>query len=75
MKQTILRTYFSLNLGTPLPPPPPPKKKLFASRKAPKNDEKCYLLHFKSFFRFQDIEIFASTFFLSCRKNGLIRNL
>ena len=37
-----------------------------------KIDEKCFLLHFKSSFRSQDIEVFVLTFW-SCRENGLIR--
>ena len=34
-----------------------------------KNDEKCYLLHLKSSFRSQDIQVFFTAFW-SCRKNG-----
>ena len=37
-----------------------------------KNDEKCFLYHFKSSFHSQDIQIFVLTFW-SCRKKGFIR--
>ena len=39
-----------------------------------KIDEKCFLFQLKSFFVSQDIYIFV-TFFWSCRRNGLIRNI
>ena len=52
-----------------------PKKMLYLLQwKLFKNDEKSFLLHFKSFFRSQDIEIFVLTFW-SCRKNSLIRKI
>ena len=38
------------------------------------NDEKWFLFHLKSFFRPQDISVFAMTFW-SCRKNSLIRKI
>ena len=34
-----------------------------------KNDEKCFIFHFKRSFRFQDIYIFLGTF-RSCRKTA-----
>ena len=39
-----------------------------------KNDEKCFLFHFKSYFRPQDIKVFVMTF-CSCRIMGLIRKI
>ena len=36
--------------------------------------ENCFLVHLKSSFRSQDIQIFVLTFW-SCRKNGLIRKI
>ena len=42
----------------------PSKKILFylLRRKLFKNDYKCFLFHFKSSFRYQDIQIFIITF-------------
>ena len=51
-----------------------PNKLLFASMTALKNDEKCFLFHLKSSFRFQNICIFILAFW-SYRKNGLIRKI
>ena len=47
------------------------KTLLFASLKALKNYEKCFLFHLKSSLRSQ---VFLLTFW-SCRKNGLIRKI
>ena len=49
----------------------PKKTLLFASLKALKNYEKCFLFHLKSSLRSQ---VFLLTFW-SCRKNGLIRKI
>ena len=52
-----------------------PKKIVICLIESPlKNDEKCFLFHLKSSFRFQDILVFVTTFW-SCRKNGLIRKI
>ena len=45
---------------------------IFSNWKSFKNDEKWFLFHDKSSFRFQDIYVFVLTLW-SCIKNGLIR--
>ena len=39
-----------------------------------KSNEKCFLFHIKSSSRFQDIQVFITTFW-SCSKNGLIKKI
>ena len=52
-----------------------PKKIVsFASLKALKNDEKCFLFHRKSSFRSQDIKVFAMNF-RSCREKDSVRKM
>ena len=54
-----------------------PKKLCYLLNWKPfKNDEKSFLFHLKSFFRFQGIcfAVFVATFW-SCKKNGLIRKI
>ena len=46
---------------------------IFDNWKSFKNDEKCFLFHFKSYSRYQDILIFVLSFWSSRKTIGLVR--